>query len=75
MKHMTSVVRVDVTNGTEEDVVLEKVSFTASENIAGLYHVELSSGAPVYYEKGSEYVSESVSVDVKNAGTLPFVQR
>lgn len=71
MKHMTSVVRVDVTNGTEEDVVLEKVSFTASENIAGLYHVELSSGAPVYYEKGSEYVSESVSVDVKNAGTLP----
>ena len=70
MNHLTSVIKVEVTNAAGEPVVIENVSFTAQESITGRFYIDLAGNAPSFAERGSEYVSKTVSVTVDDGAGL-----
>lgn len=70
MNHLTSVVKVEVTNNTGDDIVVSNVVFTAPEEICGTFYVDFTGEAPAYVGSGANYVSNSATVNVAGAETL-----
>lgn len=70
MNHLTSVVKVEVTNNTGDDIVVSNVVFTAPEEICGTFYVDFTGEAPGYVGSGANYVSNSAAVNVSGAETL-----
>ena len=70
MNHLTSVVKVEVTNNTGADAVVSNVVFTAPEEICGTFYVDFTGEAPEYVGSGANYVSNSAAVNVSGAETL-----
>lgn len=70
MNHLTSVVKVEVTNNTGADAVVSNVVFTAPEEICGTFYVDFTGEAPGYVGSGADYVSNSAAVNVSGAETL-----
>lgn len=64
MNHLTSVVKVLITNNSGADVVVSNVAFTAPESICGTFYVDVTGDAPVYVGSGNNYVSNTASVNV-----------
>ena len=70
MNHLTSVVKVEVTNNTGADAVVSNVVFTAPEEICGTFYVDFTGEAPAYVGSGANFVSNSATVNVAGAETL-----
>ena len=68
MQHLTSVIKIVVTNSTEEELSLNSVSFTAEENISGQFYIAFNSETPKYTSAGHPSKTASLTVsDVKVA--------
>ena len=67
LKQAVAVVKVHVTNSSDEPLTVTDVAFTGTEDIVGSYYIDFSGDAPAF--KGREkYVSEVAKLTV-NSGT------
>ena len=64
MQHLTSVIKVVVTNSTEESLSLSSVSFTAGEDISGQFYISFDSETPTYTP--AKYPSETAELTVSD---------
>lgn len=65
MNQLASVVRVNVTNATDEDVAVKTISFSAEEDIAGMFSVDVTGDVPVFTSK-DDCVSRTVTLNVES---------
>ena len=70
MKHLTSLVKINVTNVYENPVTITGISFTAPEDIIGTYYVDFSGNEAVLEPSGDTYVSPTAKLTVKDAAAL-----
>ncbi len=66
MKHLTSLVKVNVTNSTETPLTVTSVSITAEDNINGTYLIDFTGETPVYTASGENYVAKTAHLNVKS---------
>lgn len=64
MKHVSAVVAVNLTNGTDKPLTVSSVSFTAPEDIVGTYYIDFSGDALGFTGSGANYVSKTATLDV-----------
>ena len=67
MNHLTSVVRIRVTNASGSPMTVDNASFTAPEDIVGQYYIDFSTDQPVFTAKS---VKNTATVEVTNATEL-----
>lgn len=68
MNHLTSVVRIRVTNASGSPVTFTNASFTAPEDIVGQYYIDFSTDQPVF--TATENVKNTAQLEVNNATEL-----
>ena len=61
MKHLTSVVKINVNNTSGADLTVNSIEFTAEKDIVGSYYIDITKASPVYVAK---------SGSVSNVATL-----
>lgn len=64
MKHLASIIEVNVTNNSGEDLTVSSVSFTGTEDIVGTYYINFTQTPVVYTSRGEKYVSKTASLSV-----------
>ena len=64
MQHLTSVIKIVVTNSTEEELTLNSVSFTAEENISGQFYIAFNSETPKY--TSADHPSKTANLTVSD---------
>lgn len=64
MQHLTSVIKIVVTNSTEEELTLNSVSFTAEEDISGQFYIAFNSETPKY--TSASYPSKTANLTVSD---------
>ena len=67
MNHLTSVVRIRVTNASGSPMTVDNASFTAPEDIVGQYYIGFSTDQPVFTAKS---VKNTATVEVTNPAEL-----
>ena len=70
MKHLTSVIKIEVTNNAGAPMTISTVAFTANENIVGTYYVNFAGNEVVYTGSGEKYVSATATLTVTDAPEL-----
>lgn len=70
MNHLTSVIKVSVTNNSGEDLTVSSVSFTGTEDIVGTYFINFAASPVGYKPSGNQYVSNTASLEVKNGEVI-----
>lgn len=70
MNHLTSVIKVSVTNNSGEDLTVSSVSFTGTEDIVGTYFISFAASPVAYKSSGNAYVSSTASLTVSNGEAL-----
>ena len=70
MNHLTSIIKVQVTNNSSEDLKVENVSFTGTEDIVGTYYINFAASPVEYKPSGDQYVSNTASLEVKNGEVI-----
>lgn len=70
MNHLTSVIKVSVTNNSGEDLTVSSVSFTGTEDIVGTYFINFAASPVSYKSSGNAYVSSTASLTVSNGEAL-----
>lgn len=70
MNHLTSVIKVSVTNNSGEDLTVSSVSFTGTEDIVGTYYINFAASPVAYKSRGNAYVSPTASLTVSNGEAL-----
>lgn len=70
MNHLTSVIKVSVTNNSGEDLTVSSVSFTGTEDIVGTYYINFAASPVSYKSRGNAYVSPTASLTVANGEAL-----
>ncbi len=66
MKHLTSVVKINVKNSSGADLTVSSVEFTAEEDIVGSYYINFTDGTPKY-TASTGYVSNTAKLSAKSA--------
>ena len=69
MKHLSSILEVEVINSTTENIVVSSVSFTAQEEIAGEFVADLTSATPSFTAV-SDKASKTSSLAVSGAQNI-----
>ena len=69
MKHLSSVVAINVTNITDEPLTITTATFTANEPIVGSFYIDFS-GVPTYTPSEEQYVSNAATVNVEGGTAL-----
>lgn len=69
MKHLTSVVAINVTNTTDTPVTITTASLTATEDIVGSYYIDIT-GLSVAYKPSEGYVKNTATVNVSGGTPL-----
>ena len=64
MNHLTSIVEVNVTNNSGNEITVSSVSFTGTEDIVGTYYIDFTKTPTVYKPSGDNYVSRTASLGV-----------
>ena len=64
MRHLLSVVALNVTNNTDVPIMVTTASLTAEEDISGRYLIDITGDSVVYTKTEDESVSNTASVDV-----------
>ena len=70
MKHVSSVVKVTVTNALDKAITVSSISLTAPEDIVGTYYIDFSGDAPAFKGSGKNYVSTTATLEVTDAEAL-----
>jgi len=70
MKHVTSVVKVNLTNASSEAITVSEIAFTGTEDIVGTYYIDFSGDEPAFAGSGTNYVSETATLAVSDADAL-----
>lgn len=70
MKNLASVVKVVVTNTTDEPLTVSSVKFTSTEDIVGTFYYNLTGADVVYKSSGANYTSSTASLTVENGETI-----
>ena len=70
MKHLASIIEVNVTNNSGEDLTVSSVSFTGTEDIVGTYYINFTQTPVVYTSRGETYVSNTASLSVTGGETI-----
>ena len=70
MKHLTSLVKINVTNVYEKSITITGLSFTAPEDIIGTYYVDFSGNEVKIDPSGDNYVSKTAKLTVEGAAPL-----
>ena len=70
MKHVASVVAVNVTNGTDKPLAVSSVSFTAPEDIVGTYYINFAGEKLSFKGSGNNYVDKTATLDVTGDETI-----
>ena len=70
MSQLTSVVAVEVTNGTSQAIVVKDVSFTGTEPIVGDFSVKFTSSPVVFTPRSAGYVSNVANLHVESGSSI-----
>lgn len=70
MKHVSSVVAVNVTNATAAPVQVDEITFTAPTDIVGTYYIDFSGDELAFKGSGNNYVSSSATLSVTGDETI-----
>lgn len=70
MNHLTSIVEVNVTNNSGNDLTVSSVSFTSTEDIVGTYYIDFTQTPVVYKSSGESYVSKTASLSVTDGEAI-----
>lgn len=70
MNHLTSVIKVNVTNNSGEDLTVSSIAFTGTEDIAGTYYINFAASPVTYTSSGNDYVSEKATLTVNNGKAI-----
>lgn len=70
MQHLASVVKVKVTNTTEEPLTVNSVAFTSTEPIVGQFYIDVTGTAVEYTTATGLYNSSTASLTVNGATPL-----
>lgn len=70
MKHLTSIIEVNVTNNSGADLTVSNVSFTGTEDIVGTYYIDFTGKTVAYKGSGANYISETASLTVQNGTAI-----
>ena len=70
MNHLASIVEVNVTNNSGEDLTVTSVSFTGTEDIAGIYYINFTKTPVVYTSKDDTSVSKTASLSVTDGEAI-----
>ena len=66
MKHLSSAIELNLTNSTGKEIIVNKVTVTASEDIVGSYYIAFASGTPEY-TPSEGYVNSSAVVNLEDS--------
>ena len=67
MSHVSSLVKVVVTNTTDAPLTVENIAFTAGDDLVGTYYINFSGENVVCTNSGDQYVSNTATLKVNNA--------
>ena len=70
MNHLTSIVEVNVTNNSGNELTVTSVSFTGTEDIVGTYYIDFTQTPVVYTSRGESYVSKTASLGVTDGEAI-----
>lgn len=70
MNHLTSIVEVNVTNNSGNELTVSSVSFTGTEDIVGTYYINFTQTPVVYTSRGESYVSKTASLNVADGEAI-----
>ena len=72
MSHLSSLIAVNVTNNTEENLIVKDVVFTAPVDIVGTYYINFAGEITPdsFKSSGPSYVSSTATLNVENGTAL-----
>lgn len=70
MKHLTSVVEINVTNRNDDPLTVSSISFSTDEDIVGTYYINFAGEDVVYNPSGVNYVKTVANLTVQNGTAL-----
>ena len=70
MQHLSSVVEFEVTNKTDDPLVITTASLTATEDVVGSYFIDITKYPVVYTPRADNYVKKTAVVNVKEGTEL-----
>ena len=70
MHHLTSVVKIVVTNNNDAPLTVSTVTLTAGEDIVGSYYIDFTGETVKYTASGEEYVKKTATLNVSDGTAL-----
>lgn len=70
MNHLASVIKVNVTNNSGDDLTVSSIAFTGTEDIVGTYYINFAASPVTYTSSGNDYVSETATLTVNNGEAI-----
>lgn len=70
MKHLTSVVEINVTNSNDDPLTVSSISFSTGEDIVGSYYINFAGETVVYNPSDANYVKTVANLTVQNGTAL-----
>ena len=70
MKHLTSVVEINVTNSNDEPLTVSTISISTDEDIVGSYYINFAGKNVVYNPADANYVKTVANLKVQNGTAL-----
>lgn len=70
MKHLASIIEVNVTNNSGKELTVSNIAFTGSEDIVGTYFINFVKTPVIYKASGANYVSTTASLTVSNGDAI-----
>lgn len=70
MKHLASVIKVNVTNNSGEELTVSSVAFTGTEDIVGTYYINFAASPVTYTSSGDNYVSKTATLTVNGGEAI-----
>lgn len=70
MTHLTSLLEVEVTNGTSDPITVTDIAFTGTEDIVGSYFVDFASSPIVFTPSRSDFVANTAKLTVEDGAQI-----
>ncbi len=70
MSHVSSLIKVVVTNATETPLTVENIAFTAPVDIVGTYYINFAGETVECTNSGTDYVSKTATLNVNNGEAI-----
>lgn len=70
MNHLASVIKVNVTNNSGDDLTVSSIAFTGTEDIVGTYYINFAASPVTYTSSGDNYISNTATLTVNNGDAI-----